>query len=357
MSTNEEEETQVKKRRERRAGRSMFWPIFLIAIGVFLLLANLGLLPALNWAAALRYWPLLLVFAGLNIIVRQVPRPFGTWLSLLVALLTVGVFSYLLFYADSLPGFESTTNLTPASVQRSQLSMPAEGVRSAEIEIDFDVAGGVVRELEDSNNLIEADVSYTGDLEFVTEVTDGQATVLLEAANRDNWMNRLNPANWLVEDLDRRWQIGLNPTVRTDLVLDLGSGPALLELQDLTLGDLLVDGGSGRSELSLPGGDYDLEYDVASGAVQMILPESGRHRFAIDGGSGRLIIQIPAKLEVRLVTESGSGSLNILDERLEIVASESDRAGVWETSGYEDSRNRVELFVAIGSGSVTIEQP
>jgi hypothetical protein len=80
----------------RRGSRSLFAPVVLIAAGVFFLLDNLGMVADLDWPAALRFWPLLLIFLGLNVLVTQLRPPLGSFLSLLVALAAVGVFGYLL---------------------------------------------------------------------------------------------------------------------------------------------------------------------------------------------------------------------------------------------------------------------
>ena len=70
----------------------MLFPVILITAGVLLLLAALDKLPDLHWEAALQLWPLLLIFIGLDIIVRLVPHPFGTILSLVLALIVTGIF-------------------------------------------------------------------------------------------------------------------------------------------------------------------------------------------------------------------------------------------------------------------------
>lgn len=95
MSEEKLDETVVTE--PRRGSRSLFAPLALIGLGVIFLLDNLNLVPALDWSAALRYWPLALIFLGLNILVTQVRRPLGTLLSLVVSLAALGVFAYLLF--------------------------------------------------------------------------------------------------------------------------------------------------------------------------------------------------------------------------------------------------------------------
>ena len=91
-----EDKAEDKVVERRRTSRSVFGPVVLIAVGVFFLLQNLNVLPPLNWPAALQFWPLALVFVGVNVLVVQARPPLGTLLSLFVALAAVGVFGYLL---------------------------------------------------------------------------------------------------------------------------------------------------------------------------------------------------------------------------------------------------------------------
>lgn len=344
--------------RRRRRGQSLFGPILLITIGIFLLLANLDRLPDLNWAAALQLWPLLLVFIGLDIIVRIFPRPVGTILSALVAVVAVGFFAYVLLYGDRIAALDRLGPSWLGELKEEQVSYPAEGVTEAEINLDLSSFDTQVTALSDSANLIEADLVYAGDLTFDTQKSGEKATVRLSTQEGDDWTFWANPANWFQPGREDEWQIGLNPDVETDLDLNLGSGNPTLDLEDLSLTDLVVNSGSGGADMTLPGGDYDMTFDSGSGSVEIVFPDSGRHAFRVQSGSGSVTMIIPAEMEVRLVVEdAGSGGLHLRrDDLTRIERGQDEDEGVWETAGYEDSRDRVELRLDTGSGSVTIEE-
>lgn len=80
----------------RRDSRSIFAPVVLIGAGVLFLLENIGIVGELDWAAAWRYWPLALIFLGLNVLVVQVRPPLGTALSGVIGLGAVAVLAFLL---------------------------------------------------------------------------------------------------------------------------------------------------------------------------------------------------------------------------------------------------------------------
>lgn len=354
MMSETSEDKQTKKIRVRKkTSRSMLGPVLLIALGIFLLLANLGMLPDLNWGMALRLWPLLLIFIGLNIIVRQVGRPFGTILSFIVALLAVGVFGYVLFFADQTPIFDRLNRLSQGKIERSEISVPLQDVATAEINIHANSQGATITNLVDSNNLLEGEITHRGELILESNVVGSRANVNLETKADQDWFLRLNPIQWFKSIDESIWTIALNPRIPLELLLDLGSGPAFLELEELELINLNVDGASGSTELLLPDGDYGVEYDVGSGSVSATLATSGRQSLNFYGGSGGLKIIVPVEAEVRLVAEDGSGTLHVMDGRFEKVL-DQDNEEIWQTPGFEKSPDRAILFVDIGSGSVTI---
>lgn len=351
------EKTQTDRRSPRRHGRSVFGPIFLIALGFFLLFGNLGMLPELHWAALLQLWPLLLVFLGLNILVRAVPHPLGTILSALVALIAVGVVSYVLLFADEIPALAAYSSAGTGEMVREQVSFPAENVEAADVTIEFASPSVLVTTLSDSNELIEADVTHSGQLDFESSVSDGQATVVLKSRPSNEWYFWLNPANWDAFAEDVAWRVGLSPDVPMTLDFDMASGSAELNLVGLLIEHMVVDGGSGSVALVLPDGDYDLLYDVSAGHVDITLPEGGRHEFKLQGGSGSLTVIIPNSLEVRLeLVDDGTGNLAIADRRLRQVEGDGVEEGaVWQTEDYEDNPNRVNILLEVGSGSVSVD--
>lgn len=349
------EETPLKSRPKR--GISMLFPVILITAGVFLLLATLDKLPDLHWEAALQLWPLLLIFFGLDIIVRLVPHPFGTILSLILALIVTGIFAYVLLYADEIPILKEIVDDSAGEIKSEHIAFTAEGVDAADISLELGSHGATLSSLKDSGNLIEADISYVGDLVFESGTTDGLATVMLAESSSTDWRFWINPVHWFESEADRPWQIALGVSVPIDLDLDLGSGSADLDLEELTLSALNVDGASGSVDMVLPGGDYDMAYKVGSGSVTITLLGDGRHQFLLDGGSGSIVVLLPSTMEAMVIVEDkGSGGLRLDESLFSQIEVGEDGEGVWVTAGYEDASDRVTLVLDTGSGSVSVDR-
>lgn len=336
----------------RRHSRSLFGPIVLIALGAYFLLRNLGVAPDLNWGAVARLWPLLLVFIGLNIIVNQIPRPFGSFFSALVGLLAVAVFGYVLLYGVNNPLFSRWGVSVNEEIQRTEVEFPMRGLETADVEIEFGPAGAHVYALEDSRNLLEGSVTFLNDEPaFDTEITEDRAAVELSMGESFGWF--LDPDNWATFGEADRWEIGLNPGVVMDLDLSLGTGAANLDLDELTLSSLQVMVGTGSVDLTLPGGNYDMTYQVGTGSTTLTLPQNGRQTIEIDGGTGSVLIYVPEEIEARVEVDQGLGSFSLDTERFEQVTG-GEEEGVWETIGYGSAENQVNLIIQTGVGNISI---
>ena len=70
----------------------------LIALGVLLLLANLGVIEWFHFAMIFDLWPLILIIAGVNVIFKKNPYvTIGMWILLIILLILYGVY-YPKFY-------------------------------------------------------------------------------------------------------------------------------------------------------------------------------------------------------------------------------------------------------------------
>ncbi len=329
--------------------RSFFWPILLIGLGIYFLLNNLGLWPGLNWRALFSFWPLFLIFGGLNIIAHQLPRPLNRLVSAGVALGAVAVFGLLLLFGDRVPGMLGV-EATDRAITEAIAYDPDGEVAEARIDISFNSYGGRVTALEDSPNLIAGEVSHHGTLQFDTRVDGDMAVVDLDTRGGGffSW-------GWF-SDEGTAWDIGLNPSVPLDLDLDLASGRTTMDLSGLQLQGLSVDAASGSNVLHLPAGEYQASYDASSGSTEIFLPDSGNVILEIDGASGGIRLHLPDTMEAQVIVEDGgSGRLNPGD-RLRKVRDGKDRdEGVWQTDGFTGAADHVTVILSIASGGITID--
>lgn len=339
----------------RHGSPSLFGAVVLIAAGVFLLLANFGRLPAANWAAVWQLWPLFLVFLGVNLIAVQFPRPWGSLLSLLTGLGAVAVFSLVAFSPAAAPLWQRAGLPLPAisKPHLETVSYPAEGLRTAQIELDLSYPPVHIAALDEDGELLEAQIALSGELQFAATAEDGRAHI--ELGQRPDPLAMIGLLNPDPDEEVARWRIGLSPSIPLDLRVDAGSGPVAMDLSSLRLSDLKIDGGSGALTAVLPDGQYVVRYDAASGSSQIVLPQQGNQTIRIDGASGELRLVLPHKRALRLALDGGSGAVIMPHDVLTKVSADAADEGVWQTAGYENAPERIDLQIDVSSGRVLLE--
>jgi hypothetical protein len=310
----------------RRRGPSIFWPVLLVAVGVILLLSNLGYVPWRSWNVLWRLWPVLLVALGIDLLVGRRSIA-GAVVSALLIVILIGGVVVALFFVDSIPALESF--VTAPELRTEHVEYPLSGLDSASIYIHWRSVPGYLDSTEDSPNLIEADVTHTGELVFDVQVRRDTADVKLDSRSTQTWFW----PEWSGDQPDRRWRVWINPGVDVDLSLDLGSGPCEFDLSDLSISKLTIDGGSGPLTLRLP--------------------SASTFRASIDGGSGPISITLAQGVGARVVLDSGSGPFEP-DERFTLIEGSRRDDGIWETKDYRTAEYTIVLTIDQGSGPVTI---
>lgn len=175
---------------------------------------------------------------------------------------------------------------------------------------------------------------------------------------------------------DYRLDLDLTDAVPLDLDVLVGVGKADLDLSGLTVRSLRLEGGVGRSVITLPRqGSVDL--DVTSGvgevvvepaaapgdlqirrmrigsgvgSVRMELPDCGGFEVLVDSGMGDVVLQVPPELAASVECSSGIGRVRVEQGRFERVGH-----GRWQTRGFAEGGNRVRIRVDSGMGNVSIE--
>ncbi len=322
--------------------RSLFWPILLIGVGVVLLLSNLNIITTANVEALLALWPLLLVAVGLEILFGRR----STLASGLIGLLMVGVVIFIL-----VAGPRVGLNLPTSQLTQERFSEPVGPAQSASVLIDIASDPVTIDSLAGSNDLIDADTTTIGKMEFSASGTSNKSIVLRKMPNTVNF-------NFSQIAQPTHWNVSLNPKIPLDLKLEGGSGSTDADLSLLQLDSLSVDVASGSFRVDLPESkqSYDAEFIGGSGSLNVFLPADTSLTLSADGASGSIHLQLPAGVEYRVeVLDSGSGSLNLTSGLDEIEKGDGDE-GIWETPGYANASQRILIRIEdIGSGSVNID--
>jgi hypothetical protein len=286
--------------RARRGG--LFLPLLLIALGILFLVERLGGAPVDIGEILSRWWPVLLIAFGIDLVFSH--RTVGHWIAGI--LLAAFVALALLMFVGGGWGAVS-----------EPIAQPLDGAQGAEVTIACE-AGLQLGSGAGEGTLVAGTVALGRweTLVHTYRLEGGVARLVLEEHR-----GALFP-RW-----KRDWSLRLNSSVPLLLDVTCGVGRADLDLADLTLGELVLTSGGGGADVVLP-------------AV------NGLH-VRIRGGGGAVSVALPRGVGVRVQVVREAGKL--------ALPPEYTRAGAdYVSPDYGTAVSRVDLEVEVGSGGMTI---
>lgn len=304
---------------------SLVWPILFIGTGVYFLLVNLGYISPITWEIVIRFWPVLLIIVGLDILFGRRSLMGGLASSLLALLLVGGLLWLLLQSPDQIKKIEWLNNLNPA-LKMQKIDVPLEEVKTADVDLSLGSGTQIINALPATSiSLMEGKVTYYGELNYSLGGSGEYRSIYLNS--------RLSAGNFLALTLQPMdWRISLHPKVLYSINIDTGSGRNKFDLSGLQIKKLRLDSGSGKVDLILPAGDYDANLNL---------------------GSGQLEIYVPANAAAQVRLDRGSGQFRFSGFKL--VKGEERDDSIWETDSYSTSSQRINIEIDQGSGNILLK--
>ena len=325
--------------------RSLFWPLVLIGVGVIWLLGDLGLVSAINLAMLLRLWPLLLIAIGLELLFgRGSPAT-----SAIIGLGTVGLAIVLMLVGPAM-GLVSNPE-----IRAEHFSAPRDDASAARVDLDLSLGTFTITALNDSPNLIEADLTYLGEVDFAVSGEREKVVRLSQTKEVEfNWPFSLLNFPFGNNDQELHWYVSLTPAVPLELNINSGVGDTRLDLGDLQIRELNINGGVGKTDLTLPAQEerYTAYVNGGVGELQITIAENADINLSIHGRVGQVTIDVPDGAAVRLEADGGIGEINAGIGLVRISGDENNLLGdegIWETPDYRDAARRITI---ISDGSV-----
>ncbi len=308
-----------EQQRRHERGRSIVWPLLLIFLGGLLLLNNMGVLPWSIWQTLWRFWPVVLVLIGLELILGRG----NPWLSALLAILTIGLIGMVALVVAFVPWSSSASPRT--AVAQQEVQVPLDDAREATVNLHF-AAGrlDVAALAPGSGSLLEGSVrQYRGDdpgIEVQTVRNAGAAEVTIKA--RQDTVALPAPGGL-------RWQLWLNPSVPLNLRLEGGAAEIELDLRDLHVRDLYAQTGAASALIRLP-------------------QAAGETSARLKAGMAELRVEVPQGVAARIVPQGGLATVDVDESRF------PKRGDVYVSPDYDSAANRVDIKVEAGMASVTV---
>jgi hypothetical protein len=304
---------------KRRNYPSIVGPLILITAGILLLLNQAGRLPWGMWGTLWRFWPLIIVLVGIEVMMGAARSTALYVGGLIVAVvIIVGVVLFAVYIGERPVGVRP-----PAASE--QLVEAMHDADSGQIGLKFGLGTLEIGALGDSPSFVEGKVEYSRYSQAVQRafrVTEGKARFSLEARSRPIPF-------WLPGDASERWSLRFTPRIPLELEVAAGAGTVLLDLRDLKVTRLEVDGGAGRMDITFP----------AAAALT---------RASVSAGVGEIIVHIPENVGARIRIDKALASVRVESTRF------SRSGDDYVSTNYRTAENTLELDLETAVGAVTI---
>lgn len=247
----------------------------------------------------------------------------------------------------------------PEEIQFASFSEAIKDRDRASVFIHFGTGVSTVSPLIASDNLIEADVNYVGEVEFnVSDDPSEPSAVLRQVEGSFKQSIRTARSMGKKDDDQLRWDIRLTPNIPLQLNAHGGVGKLDLNLAGLNLSQFDYDSGVGAADITLPACDarYDADIEAGIGSTTLTLLENTDVELDITGGVGRTRVVVPPDAAVRVEAAVGMGSIDLPDHFAKQEGSRHfvGERGTWQTANYETAERRIDISFEGGIGKFEI---
>lgn len=264
-------------------------------------------------------------------------------------------------------------------VKTETFSEVVGGATSARVRLDLSAGETNVYMLNDSDKLLDAEISYIGEMKFVVGGDAEKVVSLSQSASPGEWFKHV--LNWIGtrEQNQLRWRVGLTPSIPLELDVHGGVGECNFSLADLKPGRVALNVGTGEINVTLPsspepyaatvnGGVGELNVVVPSGATVNLTLRAGTGEINLDigegaavdatinGGVGEVDIRVPTDAAVQIEGKAGIGDINVPSTYARLSGSNDfmSKSGVWQSPAYSSAARKITVKYNGGVGALIV---
>jgi len=276
--------------------------LILVVLGILFLLENLGVVSAGIWGIIWRFWPVLIILIGLNILWGR--RHPGAMLAITAVLLVAVVIAGVLIQRNQGTGMTS-------------FSYPLQAVERSDVTVEFGAGDVVLGSLPaDSLNLVEG----AGSQRVSSDLRTSGSSAILRLSTQSNFPFAGSAF---------RLEANLTQRIPIELTIKSGASRNNLDLTQLKVTRLRVETGAS---------DVDLKMPAAAGVVDA----------SVKAGVADISISIPQGVAARITTSGGLSTFRVDTARFP----RSD--GYYQSADYSTATNRIDLRVDVGLATVDV---
>ncbi|MDO9087505.1 MAG: DUF5668 domain-containing protein [Anaerolineaceae bacterium] len=246
------------------------------SLGFILVLANFGFFSMSSWQIIINYWPVLIIALGLEIILRG--------RSVVTSLIGIAFAGLLVF---GLVSFAIKGPLTK-DANSHLIEYGKQGITNVELTIKPLVGNLVIKSGESTNQLVTGEIQVSGDEHLVkeSEILNGEQKITLASSG-----NVMLPSRNVQNGYP--WYLALNSEIPFSLTIE-----QIIGIQKLLLSELNIDA---------------LDAMLVIGTMEVVLPEEEFLAANLECIIGEMVIRIPEGMEVRIELDSGMTGVSLDD--------------------------------------------
>jgi hypothetical protein len=301
--------------RSSRGTRGLTGAVLLIVLGGALLLNNMGMV-TVNWLGLLRFWPVILILVGVDLLLGARSVIGG----MAIALLAVVVLGALVFWTSR--DMPTNFNAVIHPIDAGTLA----GAETLTLEMNVGAGEIVVRGADGLGSPVFG--TFEGP-EWINVTTTGE----VRASRASVELNVRTPEGeeWQYigrGDFESALDVSLANDLPLTLILNAGAGDLSLDLSDTLL--------------------QSLEINAGAGEISVILPASGDIRIDLNMGAGSIAFTIPETLEASLNVEGLVVNVSVPDDFNETGFHS------YQTAGYGSGAEKATIFINGAAGEVRV---
>lgn len=329
--------------------RRLFDGLLLIIIGAVLLTNSLGILPWSIWYGLWRFWPVLLIIAGISLLLNRV-IPFSALLCL--ALIAVLAASWFWPAAIRLPWEARGVRpfggapVSPTR-QHDEVSRPLDAaLASKPLQANLSLRAGRLVVHGATDQAFAAKFDYWGERPAITMNANDAGTALAIRSTGGG----VNLPGWFRREPWESWEVSFNRDTPLELSADLSAFDADLDLSEYNLTALTIDAAAGDLDITLGGRSPAQKVDIraSAGSVKLRVGSAPRVELNVSASAGSVEISVPSGAALRIRERTAVASSNVKDLGL---VKDGD---YWVSRDYDAAAQKIDIDCSGAASSLRI---
>lgn len=265
----------------------VIWGLILVFAGGIILLQNLEIVD-FNWHVIFRFWPLVLILIGANLLFSGGDSSTGSYVSLALTFLVLGFIAYqgitttnnndsYWSYGDNHDGDDDDDETT----EHSRQNVFSEEFNDSIVKAVLNISGGATQYIiaDTTSSLFEANANKNfGNFSLLRTTRDSAEVLDFKMKGHSEW--KLN------ESKGNKAVLKLNTKPIWDINIELGAGATKFDLSSYKINNIHIEGGAASFQIKLgqPIQNTNVSVETGVSKIEISIPSSAACKINVESG-------------------------------------------------------------------------